>query len=137
MANPETGYNGRYMRILFDGTPIAAIQKREVKFNRESIDVTNDDSDGFQTFLSEPGVKGVDISVEGVTTIDNYDELLSKWDGQTYENVTVEHPNGTVTSARDGFLLGGLTMGAEHNGACTFKAELKSSGPVTNNHVAS
>lgn len=137
MSNPETGYNGRYMKILFDGVVIAAVQKRELKFNRESIDVTNDDSDGFTTFLSEPGTKGVDISIEGVTTIDNYDQLLSKWSGQTYENVAIQHPNGTITSARDGFLLGALTMGAEHKGAVTFKSDLKSSGPVTNTSAVS
>ena len=137
MSNPETGYNGRYMKILFAGVVIAVVQKRELKLNRESIDVTNDDSDGFTTFLSEPGTKGVDVSIEGVTIIDNYDELLSKWEGQTYEDVTVQHPNGTITAARDGFLLGGLTLGAEHNGAVTFKAELKSSGPVTNTRAGS
>jgi predicted secreted protein len=137
MSNPETGYNGRYMKILFGGVVIAAVQKRELKFNRESIDVTNDDSDGFTTFLSEPGTKGVDVSLEGVTTIDNYNELLTKWEGSTYEDVTVQHPNGTITAARDGFLLGALSLGAEHKGAVTFKCDLKSSGPVTNTPAVS
>ena len=137
MANPSTGYNGRRMKILFDGAVIAAVQTRELKLNRESVDVTNDDSDGFRVLLDEPGVKSVDVSIEGVATIDNYNQLLEKWNGTTYEDVTIEHPNGTVTAAADGFLLSGLTLGGAHNEHVAFSAELQSSGIVTNTPAVS
>lgn len=131
MADPTTGYNGRTLKIKFDGEVIAAVQSRELKYKRESVEVTNDDSDGFQRFLSEPGKKGLDLSIEGVATIDNYNLLIDKWNGTTYENVTIEHPNGTEVSAADGFLLADLSHKGEHDKHVAFSASLSSSGPIS------
>ena len=131
MADPTTGYNGRTLKILFDGEVIAAVQSREIKHKRESVEVTNDDSDGFQRFLSEPGKKGLDLSIEGVVTIDNYNLLMDKWNGTTYENVTLQHANGTEVTAADGFLLSDLSIKGEHDKHIAFSASLSSSGPIT------
>lgn len=130
MAEPTLGYNGRSFKILFDGEVIAAVQSREVKRNKEAVDVTTDDSDGWQRVLSEPGVRSVDVTIEGVATIDNYNNLIDRWNGSSLQNVTLQHPNGTEETADDGFFLGNLTMGAEHDKHVSFSAELKSSGPV-------
>lgn len=130
MPNPATGYNGRTLKILIEGEVVAAVQSRELTHNRESVDVTNDDSDGWRRLLDEPGVKSLDLSVEGVCTVANMNLWINKWNGTTYEDVAVVYPDGTVVTAADGFLLSGLTIGAEHNAHVSFSAELQSSGPI-------
>lgn len=137
MADPTTGYNGRTLIILKDGLAIAAIQSREFKFKREGVEVTTDDSDGFQRFLSEPGKKGIDVSGEGVATVDNMNILLEMWNGTNFEDISLQFPNGTVITAGDGFLFTDLSMKGEHDKHVAFSCSFVSSGVVSIDFVGS
>lgn len=129
--NPETGYSGRRFKIRKGGVIIAAVQTKEAAHNAEPIDVTNDDSEGYRRLLSERAVRSIDVSIEGVATIANYYRWIADWANDTYEDVALEHPDGTVETAEDGFILTSLAITGEHNGNIAFSAELQSSGPIT------
>ena len=124
------GYNGRALRVVLDGNVIAAVQSKTGTLTRTPVDVTNDDSDSFQRFLPTPGRRGVDMSVSGVATVDNYQNFLADWAGNTLKDVELHNPDGSIITAEDGFFLGNLEFTGEHEGAVTFTASLQSSGPV-------
>jgi len=124
------GYNGRALRVVLDGNVIAAVQSKTGTLSRTPVDVTNDDSDSFQRFLPTPGRRGVDISVSGVATVDNYQNFLADWAGDVLKDVELHNPDGSIIAAEDGFFLGNLELTGEHEGAVTFTATLQSSGPV-------
>lgn len=127
----EIGYNGRLLKVKL-GDPavtIAAVQSREISRSKEPVDVTNDDSAGNRTLLPTAGVRTIDISVEGVATSANYNDLIERWNGDTMQDVTLVHPDGTEETAD--FFMQSLSHNGEHSGSVQFSAELLSSGAVT------
>lgn len=127
----NVGFNGRHLKILKDGTPIAAVRTKTMALGRTPIDVTNDDSDGYQILLPAPGMRSANISVEGVATTANYQVFLADWQAEGFLDVTVENPDGTIMEAEHGFFLGNIEFSGEHDGYVAFTAELQSSGPVS------
>lgn len=125
------GYNGRSLQIFKDGVKIAAVRSKGATHTREPVDVTNDDSDGDRTLLPAPALRGVDVTVEGVATIDNYQDFLSDWAADEFLDVEVHHADGAVVEASEGFFLGNIEFSGEYNGYVSFNASLQSSGPVT------
>ena len=53
--------------LSLNSTPLAGVQTKSVAVNKEPIDVTDDNSDGWRELLPEDGRKEVNISVSGVT----------------------------------------------------------------------
>jgi predicted secreted protein len=125
------GYNGRALKILKDGTAIAAVRTKTVTHNREAVDVTNDDSDSNRILLPIPASRSMDVQVEGVVTSGNLQTLLEEWNGNTLQDITVENPDGSIEEAEHGFFLGNLEFNGEHDGAVQFSAQLQSSGALT------
>jgi len=126
-----SGYSGRTLRILKDGTVLAAVRSKTVTHNREPVDTTNDDSDSNRELLPVPASRSVDIQVEGVATTANYQQLLAGWNQNVMWDITIEHPDGTIEEAEDGFFLGTLEMAGEHDGYVSFSATLQSSGSMS------
>lgn len=126
----KIGYNGRAFTVMLNGVPIAAINNKTATMNKEAVDVTNDDSDGFRVLLPSPGVKSMDVSVEGVATSENYEILYAAWFGSDLLDITIVHPNGSTIEAEHGFFFGNLEMGGETAGYVSFTTQLQSSGPL-------
>lgn len=127
----EKGYNGRALRILIGAQVIAAVRSKTVTHNREGVDVTTDDSDSNRTLLDAPASRSLDLQVEGVATSANYQNFFSIWAGNAMQDVSIEHPDGSIEECEDGFFLGNLENSGEHDGAVMFSAQLQSSGPTT------
>lgn len=125
------GYNGRDFYVELDDTRIAAISTKSTTMNREAVDVTTDDSDGWRTLLPYPGVRSVDQSIEGVATSENWELITDEWVGNVLSQITIVGPDGREMSAADGFFLGNVEMSGEQDGHVAFTAELQSSGEVT------
>lgn len=132
MPENEKGYSARDLTIWIDDgagyVKIAAVNARDVARPKEGIDVSNDDSDGWRRLLAKPGTKMIDVSIEGVATVDNYARFLTKWNGTTLENVRIVHPDMS-TEIGDFFLSNLQHQGgsAEH---VAFTAELQSADAV-------
>lgn len=127
----ELGYNGRSLKIRKDGQVIAAVRTKGVAHNREPVETTNDDSDGNRILLPQPALKSVDVNLEGVATVNNYQDFLTGWNGSTLQDVTIEHADGSIEEAEHGFFLGNLEYSGEYNGYVAFTAQLMSSGAMT------
>lgn len=125
------GYNGRSLIILKDGIKIAAVRSKTATHGREPVDVTNDDSDGDRTYLPAPALRFVDLSVEGVATIDNYQDFLADWEADEFLDVEVLHADGSRVTPQEGFFLGNIEFSGEYNAHVAFSATLNSSGVVS------
>lgn len=125
------GYNGRQVVINLAATPIAAVQSKSLTHNRSAVDVTTDDDQGWRRLLPEPGSRSIDGSIEGVVTVDNFENIMTEWEGNVISDITLDYPDGSSSAAADGFFLGNLEITGEQDGYVAFTAEIQSSGEVT------
>lgn len=124
------GFNGRSLQIWKDGAKIAAVRSKTATHKREPVDVTSDDSNADQIFLPAPALRGVDVSVDGVATSENYQDFLSDWAADLFLDVSVKHADGSSSDPEEGFFLGNIEFSGEYNGYVAFSAQLQSSGVV-------
>lgn len=125
------GYNGRAFKILRGNEVIAAVRTKSAAHNREPVDVTTDDSNGHRTLLPEPGVRSIDVTIEGVATSENYQWMLNQWNGNTLTDIAIQNADGSIEVADHGFFLGSLEFSGESAGDVAFSATFMSSGEVT------
>lgn len=122
------GRIGRSVALTWDGAAVAGVREKGIALAGEPIDVTDDDSAGWRTLLTEAGENQVTISISGVTK----DAVLrTAWfAGDRTNVVTLTYPSGggTLTGT---FYLASYSEAEPYNGAATFEAELQSSGVVT------
>lgn len=124
------GWAGRKI-IIRDplGNPLAGVNAKSISFNRDGINVTADDEDGFQTMLGEPATVAFNMDVEGImrSDPDNTDFVQRALDtGTELEEYTVEFPWGQ--QARGNFFFGNFSLNGPTGDAITFSASLQSSG---------
>lgn len=133
------GFTGR--KVIFrwgaDDSPLAAlagVRTKNLSINNEPVDVTNDDSDGWRTLLTEAGEKTVNLSLSGIV-IDGglKEEAMADSDASPQadlvRHVTLTYPDGGVIEGD--FFLASYTETGEYNGAATFDCELQSTGAVS------
>lgn len=123
-ANP-----GRELVIKKNSVAIAGVQTKSVSVDGSPIDITSDDDSGWRTLMEEPGMRAVDMSIEGVTK----DAVLRAaiFDGTSLllTDVTLDYPNGDALSGN--FYLANLEENGTHNDAVKFSGSLQSSGEIT------
>jgi TP901-1 family phage major tail protein len=123
---------GRKFLVIFDdngSAVVAGVRTRSVSINRNPVDITNDDDDGWRGLLAEAGEKQLDISIGGVIK-DKYLRAAAMDDSATpvLQGVTLEYPDGdTITGD---FFLTTYSESASYNEAITFEASLQSTGVV-------
>jgi predicted secreted protein len=130
------GFNGRAFKIM-RGTVaaplgvIAAVRTKSATRAREPVDVTNDDDLGNRTLLPEPGLRSVDVQVEGVATAANYNWMFAAWNGNLLTDIFIQNADGSTEEAADGFFLSSLEHSGESAGDVAFTAQFMSSGAIT------
>lgn len=130
------GFNGRAFKIM-RGTvaaplgAIAAVRTKSATRAREPVDVTNDDDNGNRTLLPEPGLRSVDVQVEGVASAANYAWMLQEWNGNVMSDIFIQNADGSKEEAADGFFMGNLEHSGESAGDVAFTATFMSSGAIT------
>ena len=125
------GYNERMFKIKKAGTVFAAVKSKSLNLNKEPVDVTTDDDDAWRRLLPLSGARSMDGSFEGVITVNNFNTILSSWEGNTFSDITFEAPNGDEWEAEDGFFLNSVAINGQEKGAVMFTASVQSSGAVT------
>lgn len=114
---------GRKVTISIDGSVVAVARTKNLSINNEAIDVTSDGDDGVQRFLTEPGQKAVEISVDGLM---DDDALLTKaLSNNIGAAIVLTYPTYTLTG---NFVMPSYTEGMTYNDAITFSATFSSSG---------
>lgn len=125
------GYKGGTLRILREGETLARVRAKTVSHRRDAIDTTDEEGDGWRHIDRKAESKSVELSVEGVSTIDNYHLLRDDWLGNTFSDIAIVHSNGTVEIAEDGAFLRSLNYSGESNGFVAYQATFVLSGLVT------
>jgi predicted secreted protein len=122
----EKGINFKVMKGV--AVICSGILSKKVKYNGEPIDITSDDDNGYRTYLSAPGTKSIDVSIEGVMK----DEVLQGLyigDDVMMTDVILEFSNGDEIAGD--FYLSGLSVDYTHDDAVKFSCDLLSSGEFT------
>lgn len=121
---------GRNLKINRGSTAIAGIRAKTITANGEPIDVTTDDENGFRTLLSDPAVRSIDISFEGVTKDNELRQVLLT--GATtllLTDINIDYPNGDTLTGD--FYFNNLEETGNYNDAVQFSGSLQSSGEWT------
>lgn len=105
---------------------IAGARTKTCSINGEPIDITNDDDDAFRTLLSDPAMRSIDLSVEGI--LKNTNELVKITASSPTLLEAYEIDFDTVGIISGNFYLASLELGGEYQNAVTFSASLQSSG---------
>nr|MBO2515130.1 hypothetical protein [Gammaproteobacteria bacterium] len=126
----KIGYVGSTFRIIWNGDILAAVRTKSVQHIRAAIDVSHEERDGWRHLDPKYESVGVEISVEGVATPTNY-ALLEQWLGDTFTDLMLVFPDGTIELAEDGAFLRSLSYGGEHQGFVSFSAQFIFSGRVS------
>lgn len=120
--------SGRKLLIKRNGNIIAGVRTKGVTFNREPVDITNDDDDGWRGVLAEPGEKQLDLSVGGVSKDDTL-RAIAFTDPAVLEDMTLEFPDGGLIAGD--FFVSNYSETGNYNEAITFEASFQSSGVIT------
>lgn len=105
----------------------AGITSKEITFNGEAIDISDDDSDGWRELHTEPGELSLDISFEGLEK-DSVLRTTAATANRMLTAVTVVFPD--LGEYEGNFYLGSYKVKGEKNEAITFSAEIQSSGKI-------
>lgn len=126
------GHNGRELKIDWDAVTLKGVRSKTVSMSNEMVDVTTDDDNGWRTVLAVPGLKSVEVTVEGVVT----DEILIAEfykAATTGEALKVTLPSSLATPGNlsGTFHLSSFEESGSHDGDVLFSATFMSSGEVT------
>lgn len=137
-------YSGRNLIIGRTGptyTAIASVSAKSVEINNSGVDITTDDSDGWQTMLAEPGVRAVNLSISGVA--DDTDETLLDaimlgTSSIVLEDIQVKFDGGGTgkTALTGDFQFTSLSYSGEKDGGTGFEANMTSSGAIVQSTLA-
>jgi TP901-1 family phage major tail protein len=107
--------------------PIAGVRTKSLTVNNETIDFTDDDSDGWQELSTAVGQRSVTVSVSGVYDDDAVlDNALA---ADISETLTLTNAAGRSITGT--FMITSYSESGEHTGEVTFEAEFTSSGVIT------
>jgi TP901-1 family phage major tail protein len=126
------GFNGRELTFDWDSTTLVGVRSRGVNMSNDMVDVTTDDDSGWRTLLATPGLKSVEVTLDGITS----DEVLTAEffnASTTGETMQCNLPSSLAVPGNlsGTFSLSGFEYSAAHDGALEFSATFMSSGAVT------
>lgn len=112
------------------GVAVAGMRAKTVTINNESIDITSDDDSGWRTLLdTDPALRSIDMSVEGVTKDDDLISLAAAGGSGLVSEYDLTFAGlGTFTGD---FYFGSLELTGNYNEAVTFSSTIQSTGVVT------
>lgn len=128
------GFTGRTILFRWGGNSpadeIAGVREKSIEINGESINVTSDEDDGWQTLLEDAAENSVNISISGV--IKNATRIMNDWfSGTRIQPAALEFPAPLSKTLSGNFRLASLTITGTYNDATTFEASLESTGIVS------
>ena len=118
--------------VLFyvgDGTTGAKIcaRSKTLTIGSESIDITQDCDGAFRRLMDEPASRFIDMAVEGLITQDDWLKQALDTSSNVFLNeYTLVIPGiGSITGD---FFISSFELGAPHDDAVSFSANVQSSG---------
>lgn len=128
MAKTEGRNVQLYKGNTTTGTLVAVARTKTVTINKELIDFTADDSDGWRESSAEAGVRSVDISIEGLVDLAAR-TFLTDVLAETQDLYTLKWADNSELAGT--FNTSNYEESGNHDGETTFSVTLNSSGAVT------
>lgn len=127
------GHSSRDLTIDWDSTTIANVRSKTFGVSAEPVDVTTDDDNGWRTLLNDPGVRSVEVTVDGIA--DNeavLADIMAANDLTLALSATLPTSLTTAGSLSGTFFVSAFEYnGSGSDGAVEFSATFQSSGAVT------
>lgn len=102
-------------------------RSKTLTIGSESIDITQDCDGAFRRLMNEPASRFLDISVEGLLTQDDWlTQALDTTSNVFLKEYTLVIPG--IGSLTGDFFISNFELGAPHDDATTFSANVQSSG---------
>ena len=112
-------HNGREVTLDWDNVTVVGVTSKEFELSAEYVDVTNDDDDGWATYLPTPGKRGMTFTVSGITEDQIFINELMKTN-VTGEPFRLNLPTATSASLSGTGLVQTASYSGEHDGAYEF-----------------
>lgn len=127
--------SSRNFTIDWNSTEIADVQAKSFNYTASLVNVTTDDHDGWETFLSVPGTRGITISISGVAE----DEAVladaisaTATDGARGAVLHLPSTQATPGNISGNFILTSFSYdGSASDGSVEFSLEAQLSGAPT------
>jgi TP901-1 family phage major tail protein len=113
-------HNGRSVTVDWDSVTIVGVRSKSFDITADYVDVTTDDDDGWATYLSNPGKRGMSFTVGGVTEDQILIAELTKAQ-ITGEQFEINLPTGTGAGLSGTGLIQSFSGSGEHDGEYTFE----------------
>lgn len=114
-----------------NGTPVASLRTKSFSIDFSPVDVTTDDSAGYQTLLNKAGKINVSIDFGGVLGDETlFNTIMAGGETQMYTDFELEWESGATLSC-DFFLQNFGTSGGGSDAEVDFSGSLQSSGAYT------
>lgn len=118
---------------------IAGVRVLNFEWKSETVDISQGESDGYRRSCEIDGLKTIDISVEGITKDNYFQEIAySRSQSRLLTDVTIEIPDATGTGFQtltSDFYLANLNITGEYNGAISFLCSLIGSAIIENGEI--
>jgi TP901-1 family phage major tail protein len=118
---------GNNITLTFDGTSVSGLREKGISIGGDPIDISDDNSSGWQELMEVPAKKSVTISCSGVTKDETILALLFGADLVKQAVLTFTDTSSTITGD---FFITGFQKTAPYDDATTYSFELQSSGAV-------
>lgn len=117
---------GTDVTAVVGGTALIGTVSKGITFNGEVLDVTDDDSNGWQTLAAVHGLKSLEMSFSG--PLKNL-ELVGLYFGNSQAvSIVWTFPDGTGTTITVDGVLSALSVSGDSNTPYTWDATFASSG---------
>lgn len=122
---------GRELRLLPNATgddPVLGIRSKTVNLIGEALDITSDDDDSFQRFLTEAPRQGISMTCDGIAKGAFVKRVAEASNVLALVDYTLEAP--LVGTWRGDWVVSGVSLTGETDGIATFSATINSDGPL-------
>jgi predicted secreted protein len=118
---------GRACVISIGSVPWAAARTKNLTINNEPVDVTADGDDGIQRYLSVPGRKSIEVTLEAVYDTNSPDLIDLALGDNLIESVELDYGSYTISG---NFFMSSLGNALPHEDAITVSVTFQSSGAI-------
>ena len=118
------GIIGREITFTVGGAAIVGVNSKGFTYNNEPLDVTDDNSSGWQERLATSGLKSIEFTMSGI--VKNLELIAVYFGNSQIVECIATYPDGSVMTF-DAF-MDNISQTGESNGLATFDASFSSSG---------
>ena len=125
-----TAQAGREITVSWNGVILAGVRTKSISITGEPIDITNDDSDGVRTLLSDLAAQDqIDVAITGVLTDDVLRADFFAGGSSREREVIITFADGSTITFQGRLTEHPIT--GEYKGEVTFDATILSTGALT------